>query len=390
MFHITRLTAIFACVVLANLGQMPVVSAFSQESRESQIQQGPQLIPRSESDREANYQAEHHIILNVRVLDDAGKAVTGLRPSDFTLADNGREVGIASLREAKGVGAPVPPRVMLLLDAVNDAPRDLRATHDGIEHFLSGGDGPTEFPISLALFTGSGITANVPTQDRSRLQSELASLMKLKQPAVCGAGVAQSTGLGLGPMQGSRVGSSCQNTLFKMSVPALARLAEQQVRTPGRLILVWFGEGWPRLSGNAFVEDSPELKLNFFDYLIELSGSLQEGQVTLDAVALTGRLNKLDPRKDLEAAEHVTSAKQASAESLSLQALALESGGMALGGPDDLSSKIATCVADAESYYVLAFDSTVAKTPGEYHAIEVKVDKPGLTVRTTRYYYAAP
>jgi len=386
-----RVRFAFSWIVLAIVGYLSFAPAAGQEPGAPQIPVGPQLIPRSQGDREANYLAEHHFILNLRVLDGTGKPATGLGLSDFALLDNGQEKQITALREARGVGAPVPPRVMLLLDGWNDTSRDLRAVRDGIEQFLRGGEGPTELPISLALMTESGITIDDPTQDRNRLRSELASLMRLAHPSVCEAGVGYSMGMGQG--SGNRSGYlNCLNLHFTLSVPMLARVPDQQVDIPGRLILVWFGPGWPHLSEQRFAEDAPALKGDFFDYLMKLSDGLREGQVTLDAVQIGGPMRELNPQRDrdLQGTDKVTSEKQATAASLSLQALAFESGGMVLDGQGELATKIAACVADAESYYVLEFDSAIAKSPGEYHSIEVKVNKPGLTTRTTKYYYATP
>ena len=37
---------------------------------------------------------------------------------------------------------------------------------------------------------------------------------------------------------------------------------------------------------------------------------------------------------------------------------------------------------DGSDFYVLSFDSTPAAAPDELHSIEVKVDRPGVNVRT--------
>ena len=55
-----------------------------------------------------------------------------------------------------------------------------------------------------------------------------------------------------------------------------------------------------------------------------------------------------------------------------------------------MAAEIATCVADANTYYVLALDGLAGDGPNEYHALEVKLDKPGLTARTRSGYYAQP
>jgi hypothetical protein len=73
-----------------------------------------------------------------------------------------------------------------------------------------------------------------------------------------------------------------------------------------------------------------------------------------------------------------------------LQVLAAQSGGLVLNSTNDLASAIADCVSDADAFYVLSFDSARADHANEFHALEVKVDKPGLTARTRMGYYAQP
>jgi hypothetical protein len=86
----------------------------------------------------------------------------------------------------------------------------------------------------------------------------------------------------------------------------------------------------------------------------------------------------------------VESAKQADAGNLSLQVLAEQSGGRAVGPTGDIYGAIVRCVADAKAYYELSFDAAAADRVDVYHGVEVRLDRPGLTVRTNTGYYAQP
>jgi hypothetical protein len=86
----------------------------------------------------------------------------------------------------------------------------------------------------------------------------------------------------------------------------------------------------------------------------------------------------------------VESAKQADAGNLSLQVLAEQSGGQAIGPTGDIYAGIARCVADANAYYELSFDSAKADRVDVYHGLQITLDKPGLTARTNTGYYAQP
>jgi hypothetical protein len=86
----------------------------------------------------------------------------------------------------------------------------------------------------------------------------------------------------------------------------------------------------------------------------------------------------------------VKSVRQAEYGHLALQVLAYQSGGRVFNSGNDLASEIAKCVADANAFYVLSFHGVAGDGLDEYHALEIKIDKPGLAARTRSGYYAQP
>jgi hypothetical protein len=84
----------------------------------------------------------------------------------------------------------------------------------------------------------------------------------------------------------------------------------------------------------------------------------------------------------------VASLNNAKAGDLALPVLAYQSGGRIMDQSQDLAAEISRCISDAESYYVLSFDASPAKSPDEYHSLQLTVDKPGMTIRTSKIYYA--
>jgi hypothetical protein len=68
----------------------------------------------------------------------------------------------------------------------------------------------------------------------------------------------------------------------------------------------------------------------------------------------------------------------------------IQSGGRVLNSSNDLAGEIATSAADANGFYVLSFEGLPGDGPNEYHALDIKIDKPGLTARTRSGYYAQP
>jgi VWFA-related protein len=72
----------------------------------------------------------------------------------------------------------------------------------------------------------------------------------------------------------------------------------------------------------------------------------------------------------------------------SLRALSDETGGFAAVNTNQLSNAFARIVGDNSTYYVLAYYPPTDKKDGKFHRIDVKVSRPGLTVRARRGYVA--
>jgi hypothetical protein len=68
--------------------------------------------------------------------------------------------------------------------------------------------------------------------------------------------------------------------------------------------------------------------------------------------------------------------------------LAVQSGGLALNSSNDIAAMLQKAVDDTKTYYELSFDP-VQGEPDEYHQIDVKLAKPGLTARTRSSYYTS-
>jgi hypothetical protein len=56
---------------------------------------------------------------------------------------------------------------------------------------------------------------------------------------------------------------------------------------------------------------------------------------------------------------------------------------------DDLVRELNGCMADTKAYYTIGFDPPNTH-PDEYHALEVKVNKPSVRARTNAGYYSEP
>jgi VWFA-related protein len=354
----------------------------------------PRLIPRTSAEREQRFLTQHRIILNVHVADAAGMLSRDLGQADFTIYDNDQPRNLVSFRSVEGSAAQA--HVIVVLDAVNSFTKRFRYSVKEFEKYLQDGNEPLPISVSIGVFSEAHIDLGPSSRDREALLADLRSRTSNLRATGCLSVPEHAEKIGvpaLMPGAGAHATSSamlrCLNERFVSSVNAVSFLAKEQVDIPGRAIVIWLGPGWPLLTNHEFSPDPPELKQNFFDQLVGVSTELREGQVTLDAVASP---DQSDPNtgnaRDFDFFDGVAKGDQARAGNLGLHALAHQTGGIILTDERDVAGQLKQCVADAESYYVLTFDTPAAPAFGEYHALDVKVDKPGLNVRTNTLYYA--
>ena len=365
---------------------------------------GPKLIPRTKAEREAQYASHHRILLNVQVTDPSGHAVTGLGPQDFTLQIDHQPETIASFQAVQDGGATSHAHAFFVIDTLNNSTRDLANAHRAIEK-LAASAKLLPVPTSLIVLTEKGTEVSSTTRNAQELATELKRVTRNSHRSDCTEdwnnaamgktlAIASLDEVERGHDRGKTVDriNSCLNEKFQLSFTALLDLAHQQKGVPGRAILIWIGPGWPILSGPEFKPDTPHVRQSFFANLVHVSTELREGQVTLDAVSwpASSPIAKLN-YSDLETLMRGTStAAQASARSVAMPVLAHISGGQVYMNEKDMTPELAACLADANSYYVLGFDSVPSAIPDEFRSIEVTVDKPGVTVRTNTAYFAQP
>ena len=106
---------------------------------------------------------------------------------------------------------------------------------DQIVKYLGRNGGRLPIPISIALFSDSGVKLDQPTQDGNVLISELEK-MPIPMHTINSA------------MGGKGSVERYQLSLETLEPPACLHGAQK----PGRKLLLWIGPGWPMLSGVRF------------------------------------------------------------------------------------------------------------------------------------------
>lgn len=317
-------------------------------------------------------QQDRRITLDVVVSDKSGQAVAGLKEQDFKLIDNKAPQKIVSFQAVDGKGAAGDPsvEVILFIDEVNLPFTKMANEREQIGKFLERDGGALKYPTSIAFLADAGATmGNTASQDGKAL----AAFVNQKFSGLRVIGKAQ--------------GVYGAEERLQISLRGLEEMAAYEASRPGRKLVVWVSPGWPLLAGPQ-IQLSPKQEEQIFQTVVRISDELRRARITIYAVDPLGVVNAILSQRYTEFVKGVKAARQAQMADLGLQVLAQQSGGRVLNSSNDVEAEIAACVAEASGYYVLSFDGIEGDGPNEYHALEVKVDKPGATARTRTGYYA--
>ncbi|MDE3201813.1 MAG: VWA domain-containing protein [Acidobacteriota bacterium] len=356
----------------------------------------PKLIPRTRAERDAIYKAEHHLVLSVQVSTTSGLPIKGLKAEDFTLLDNGKPTATTQFEEISGTAAEA--RAVFVFDEVNNTTRQLNRIRKQMLDYLKSAPNPLPIPITIGTFTGVDVKMGAESQDpRELLKAFSAATERLKAAGCIDAEDRdQERRLSFIPQAGvnPQVPVSvldCENQRFMSSTTTMYLFAQQLGQSPGRVLLFWLGPGWPLLTDPNFRSDSSGLKSTFFSQVVGISQALIRSRVTVYAlVSPENTTVPQDPKTYARAFfAGARNANDGSAGYLGLHVLAHQTGGLILKKTGNLGEEITQCLNDAKSYYRLDFDSSETKGFGEFHTLVVQVDRPGVVVRTNRFYYPA-
>ncbi len=278
--------------------------------------------------------------LDVVVTDKSGEPVSGLQLEDLTLLDNGVPQTITSFEAVDGRRARV--EVELVIDAVNAGARELAIERQEIKRFLNADEGRLAYPMTFAVLTETGMQLHLGFSRDGKAISN--ALDHFRIPA-------RSTG------RDTDRGATAAN--FESLFEGFAQLIAEERERPGRKLIVWLSPRLPMYSDP------------------QISKQLREGQITLYIVDPSGTADN-DPGLEDPPANHTRAADGAT-----------ESGGLSLHPGNDMASALRQCVSDLRTYYEISFNP-IADRSIEYHRLEIRVAKPGLTARTQQGYYSQP
>jgi VWFA-related protein len=306
--------------------------------------------------------------LHVTVDAHSGKSVEGLTAADFTLLDNKKPQPITSFRALKNQ----PTRIVVVLDAVNLPYTEVSFARQQLSQFFSANGGKLAQPMTLGVLQDTGLQIQPAfTTDGNALRSSLDHFtIGLRE-------LPRSTGV-----YGAEERMQISLTTMK------ALIAQLPKNGPKRII--WVSAGWPLLSGPA-VELNPSKRAQIFSDLVGLVTEMRKSQITIDAV------NPLGASQDVATTDYYENFMRTPRNfhdvelgNLGLQLLAIDSGGLVLNGSNDIANLLQRAVQQTEECYEISFAPSPGERENEYHELQLKVNRSGLTVHTTAGYYAQP
>jgi VWFA-related protein len=311
------------------------------------------------------------IVLDVVAAPKSGRPVADLQQQDFTVLDNKAPQTITSFKAVTGREAKL--EVIVVIDAVNADPQTISIARIQIDKFLRVEGGHLTYPTTIAIVTDKGVQmlGNFST-DGNALSAAL-----------------DKDEIGLRDITRSS-GYYGATERLQYSLGGLTQLVTSQAARPGRKLMLWVSPGWPLLSGPNTTLDSKQQQ-EIFGNVVSVSTQLRQGRLTLYSVNPLGTGESVGRAAYYEEyLKGVSKPGQVYVASLGLPVLAIQSGGKAIDLTNDVAGALQECLADAVPYYEIAFGAPASAKADEYHEIEIKIGKSGLTARTRQGYYSQP
>jgi len=326
------------------------------------------------------------IHLDALVTDPSGKPVSGLRPEDFTILDNGTPQKILSFHATDGTSASADPssRLILVIDEIDIPPKmqDLvTEEHVAVSHYLRQNGGHLARPVSVYLINDRGLwTVEHPAGDGNAMADDI---LHNQLQLIRRFGQTQLTAL--------VASSALSDTAAISTLKSIGQIATYERRMPGRKLMIWVGPGLSM--GRGLYEVHKTMAQDTLDTIRWFSILMREARIVLYAITV----GEYDPRAQLSETENYANGYAPGLEppkgtymSRDRKVLAVNSGGLVMQGSFAILEQIESCVRDAGTFYTLTFDPAHADALNEHHELKVVVNKPGLTARTTADYYDQP
>lgn len=377
--------------------------------------QAPSQAPVPTFKSEVNY-----IEVDVRVTDERGQFVRGLRAEDFQILEDGKPQAVAAF---SFVDIPVEKAETGLPGIVNAPPPDVRSNlrpFDGRIYVMVIDENHTRFNRTARArqaarqFIEKQLGANdlmavVHTFGSRDSSQEFTSDKQLLLAAVdrtAGRAMRSTTASRLDEYNNTREFREAGTRVEDPNEAERAHAARNTLDTL-RSVAEFLASVRGRRKAILFLSEG--IGYDFYDMFNNRSASVVRDEMR-DTIAAAARSNVafygIDPRgltsmmdEDIEIGAYpvdpslglgsTSFGDELRLQHQSLQVLAEDTGGFAVINQNDFEGAFERIVHENSSYYVLAYDPPDHKRDGKFHKIEVQVDRPGLKVQA-RKGYASP
>lgn len=366
--------------------------------------------------------------LDVSVLDKERRPVRGLTAGDFTILENGKPQPVAAFsavdlpEDPPAVAAPWMRDVAedirnnsdtqqrrLFIIALDDAtiendPKAIKSAKD-IARGVVDRMGPSD--VASVAFTRDNRNAQDFTSDRARLLKAIDSFtVGFRGQATAGANAANyASAAGGGPRNGASGGTAgavggMEDLWYLYSVGLLDRAVEYLTDvSERRKAIIYIGEGIPfdiagvagtfnaTPSAPAGGASNSMLQARIREQMVDVFDRAQRANVTIYTVDACGL--RTDPPQNVPGARASTTTCIRGLDLDYIENVAAATGGRAIVNGNDFNPGLNAVFRENSSYYLLGFAPGDPARDGKFRTVDVRVNRPGLEVRT-RTGYDAP
>jgi VWFA-related protein len=334
-------------------------------------------------------------IVDVTVTDAKGKPVHGLKQTDFTVLEDGKEMQPNSFEEQRTDEAaptapapvkqelppntftnttPTPPKArplnILLLDSLNtplQAQQQITQLMLNFVNKMPPGTQMAVFGLSTHLYILQGFTS-----DRELLKAALTSKKNIAQKSPIEDNGQEPPALEVpttAEIECDHMASRAQYTLS-----AMRQIARYLSGMPGRKNLIWFSGSfppkWPPVGGDR----TPGSCYDFTEELTAATGQLADAHIVINLVESRG----------LE----IVSTKRRLDEHYNMDLRADQTGGKAFYNTNGFTEAAQQAIENGSNFYTITYTPTNQALDTRFRTITVKVDQPGLNLTYRNGYYA--
>jgi VWFA-related protein len=323
------------------------------------------------------------VLVDAIVTGKNGAYINDLKREDFHVFQDNKEQTLQSFSLETASKAAEPRSLLLFFDKTSMEARDQVLAREAAARFIDAETGPNRRMAVVVIYDGGLRIAQTFTDNAGRLKDALPSVESNLSP---------EEKSGDGPRASVPVNSAAADLGARNMIRALRDLGQSLGVLPGRKIVILFSGGQkPSSEQRSALRDA-----------IEVSNRSRVAFYPVDVRSVTTQTELGPPPAPLPADRHPRGGRGGaqpqgdnedvgalSNSGVASQQMILElangTGGFVIKNSNDLLGGLRSIAAEQDEYYALTFSPPEAKE-GACHTLRVKVDRPGMTVRSRTSY----